>query len=72
VFNVPNEVPVEALLVASTRGPVGEAQARQREASRGEAQARQHEAPRNDSADQPGGHSSPLQDVWDSGNWRNS
>jgi acetyl/propionyl-CoA carboxylase alpha subunit len=48
VFNVPNEVPVEALLVASTVGAV------------------------YDRADRPAGHRPALQDVWDSGSWRNS
>jgi acetyl/propionyl-CoA carboxylase alpha subunit len=48
VFNVPNEVPVEALLLASTVGAIYER------------------------ADRPGAHRPPLQDVWDSGNWRNS
>ena len=60
VFHVPNQIPVEAILVASTVGAVGEAQARQREASR------------NDRPDRPGGHRPPLQDVWNSGTWRNS
>jgi 3-methylcrotonyl-CoA carboxylase alpha subunit len=48
VFNVPNEVPVEALLVAS------------------------HVGAAHDRTDRPGGHRPPLQDVWDSGSWRNS
>src|SRR4030095_4538505 len=41
-------------------GAVGEAQARQREASRGEAQARQREASRNDRPE--GAHRAPVQE----------